>query len=165
MTIKINPYDKSTVEKAIKDIEAYKKDFTEKLHEFIRKLVEIGVDTAQVGFENAQYDGENDVAVTSSQSGNRAVVIAYGEAVGFIEFGTGINNPEWNNEGLGYVPPAHGTYGKGHGNRPKGWFFYPKGDGPAQRTLGNPPAEAMLRARNEMISRVSQVAREVWRNE
>lgn len=164
MTIKINPYDKTSIENAIKAVENYKKDFTQKLNMFVRRLAEVGVDVAEVVFANAEYDGNNDVVVTMTHSGGRAAVIAYGETVGFIEFGTGINNPEWNDNGMDFTPPAHGTYGKGHGAWPKGWFFNPSDGSPAQRTLGNPPAEAMRGARDEMISRAVQIAREVWRN-
>ena len=95
-------------------------------------------------------------------SGNKAVIIAEGETVGFIEFGTGIRNPEWDNSGMDYTPPKHGTYGKKRGARPHGWYFKP-GEGAVQHTYGNPPAEAMRTARDVMIERIARIAREVFR--
>ena len=144
-------------------MEQYKKDFLAKEELFVKRLAEIGVSVASTGFSLADYDGENDVRVTMTQSGTRATVIAYGETVGFIEFGTGVRNPEWDNTGMEYTPPKHGTYGKGYGARPKGWFFTVGEGGAAQHTYGNYPAEAMRTARDEMIERVTQIAREVWR--
>ena len=162
MKIKIDPFDKKSINAAIKQLEQYKKDFLAKEAIFVKRLAEIGVSVASTGFALADYDGVNDVQVTMTQSGTSATVIAYGETVGFIEFGTGIRNPEWDNSGMEYTPPKHGTYGKGYGARPKGWYFKP-GEGAVQHTYGNPPAEAMRTARDVMIEKVTQIAREVWR--
>jgi hypothetical protein len=161
MKITINPLDKNSVAEAIKQVKQYKKDFLAKEKIFVKRLAEIGVSVASAGFATADYDGINDVQVTMTQRGTRAVVTAFGETVGFIEFGTGVKYPEWDNTGMDYTPPKHGTYGKGQGARPKGWFFV-QGIGAAQHTYGNPPAEAMRTARDVMIERVTQIAREVW---
>lgn len=162
MKIVINPFDKKSITEAIKQLEQYKKDFLAKEKLFVKRLAEIGVSVATTGFELADYDGINDVQVTMTQSGTNATVTAFGETVGFIEFGTGVRNPEWDNSGMEYTPPKHGTYGKGFGARPHGWYFKP-GEGAAQHTYGNPPAEAMRTARDVMIEKVTQIAREVWR--
>ena len=162
MKIRVNPFDKASIDAAIKQVQEYKKDFLAKEEIFIKRLAEIGVSVASTGFELADYDGENDVTVRLEWRGNKAVVIAEGYTVGFIEFGTGIKNPEWDNSGMDYTPPKHGTYGKGHGKRPKGWYFKP-GEGSVQHTFGNHPAEAMRTARDVMIERITRIAREVWR--
>ena len=163
MKITIDPFDKKSISAAIKQLEQYKKDFLAKEAVFVKRLAEIGVSVASTGFALADYDGTNDVQVTMTQSGTRASVIAYGETVGFIEFGTGVRNPEWDSAGMEYTPPKHGTYGKGLGARPKGWFFTAGEGGAAQHTYGNHPAEAMRTARDVMIEKVVQIAREVWR--
>ena len=162
MKITIDPFDPKSIQKAIDQLEQYKNDFLAKERIFVKRLAEIGVSVASTGFAMADYDGENDVQVTMKHSGTTATVIAYGETVGFIEFGTGVKFPEWDNSGMEYTPPKHGTYGKGYGARPKGWFFK-QGEGAAQHTYGNQPAEAMRTARDVMIERVTQIAREVWR--
>lgn len=162
MKIKINPYDPKSIDKAIKQLQEYKKDFLAKEQIFIKRLAEIGVSVASTGFAVADYDGVKDVQVTMSQSGAKATVTAFGETVGFIEFGTGVKFPEWDSSGMQYTPPEHGTYGKGRGASPKGWWFTAS-PGASMHTYGNPPAEAMLTARNTMIEQVVQIAREVWR--
>lgn len=163
MKIRINPYDTKTIDAAIKQLNAYKKDFRAKEEDFVRRLKEIGVSVARAGFATADYDGVNDVLVTETQGGTRAAVIAYGETVGFIEFGTGVRYPEWNSADTKYTPPAHGTYGKGRGKNPHGWYFKQSDGAAAIHTYGNPPAEAMLTARDRMIESVVQIAREVWK--
>lgn len=162
MRIRINPYDEKSIAEALEKVKQYKRDFATKEREFIKRLAEIGVSVASTGFEVADYDGVKDAQVSMTLRGTRAEVIAYGETVGFLEFGTGVRYPEWDNSGMDYTPPKHGTYGKGHGKRPKGWFFKP-GEGAVQHTYGNPPAEALRTARDVMVERVVQIAREVWR--
>ena len=163
MKIGINPYDKKSIDEAVKLLKQYKKDFLAKEELFVKRLAEIGVSVAATGFALADYDGINDVRVTMTQSGTKVVVMAMGSTVGFIEFGTGVRNPEWDNSGMEYTPPKHGTYGKGMGARPKGWFFKENEGAAARHTYGNVPAEAMKTARDVMIEQVVQIAREVWR--
>lgn len=163
MKIVINPFDKKSIDAALQKVKQYEKDFQAKEIEFVRRLKETGVSVAEAGFATADYDGVNDVLIAETQNGPRAVVIAYGETVGFIEFGTGVKFREYDSSTTEYTPPKHGTYGKGRGKNPHGWYFK-QGEGAAARhTYGNPPAEAMLAARDEMIQRVTQIAREVWK--
>ena len=70
-----------------------------------------------------------------------------------------INNHEYVTK---IFPPKHGTYGEGKGAQPWGWWYSPADGGKGVHTYGNKPAEAMLAARNEMIEKVTQVAKEVW---
>lgn len=163
MKILIDPFDSNSIKNAIKQLRQYKSDFLAKEEIFIKRLAEIGVSVARTGFALAHYDGVNDVQVVMAQSGSMATVIAFGEAVGFIEFGTGVKYPEWDSTGMEYTPPEHGSYGKGQGTRPKGWYFSQHTGAKAQHTYGNPPAEAMKTARDVMVERVVQIAREVWR--
>lgn len=163
MKITINPYDPKSITAAINQLKQYRKDFLAKEELFVKRLAEIGVSVASAGFATADYDGIKDVVVTLEHQGNRAAVVASGETVGFIEFGTGVRFSEWNNTGMEFTPPKHGTYGKGFGARPKGWYFTVGEGGAAQHTYGNQPAEAMRTARDVMIEKVIQIAREVWR--
>lgn len=163
MKIVINPFDKKSIAKAEELVKQYKRDFEAKEQEFTRRLAEIGVHTATTLFHVADYDGSKDVTVYLEKTDRGYAVVAAGSTVGFLEFGTGIRNREWDGKDLGYTPPPHGTYGKGHGKQPWGWWFKPNEGGKAIHTYGNPPAEAMLTARDNMIMYVTQIAREVWK--
>lgn len=163
MKIVVNPLDKKSIDDAIQMITQYKKDFESKKAEFLRRLAEIGVRVAQAGFAAADYDGENDVVVSMEETSSGYSVVASGRTVGFIEFGTGVKYPEWDNTDMDYTPPKHGTYGKGQGKNPHGWWFKQNDGGRATHTYGNTPAEAMRTARDEMVDRVTAIAREVWK--
>ena len=163
MKITINPYDPESVTSALEQVQKYKKDFLAKEKEFVRRLAEIGVRVAQSGFSTADYDGVNDVTVSLVRSGKKYSVVASGETVGFIEFGTGVKYPEWDDTDMDYTPPKHGTYGKGRGADLGHWWFKQSDEARARHTYGNQPAEAMKTARDEMIEQVTAVAREVWK--
>ena len=164
MRIIIDPFDKKSITAAIKKLEQYEKEFKAKEADFVRRLVEIGVSVAETGFSMADYDGENDVLIAETQNGPRAAVIAYGQTVGFIEFGTGVKFREYNSSDTEFTPPPHGSYGKGKGANPKGWYYNTANEGDTGRhTYGNPPAEVMLTARDVMVERVVRIAREVWK--
>lgn len=163
MKIVINPFDKKSIEEAERIVRQYKKDFEVKEAEFVRRLAEIGVSVASAGFATADYDGVNDVVVSMEKTATGYTVVASGKAVGFIEFGTGVRYPEWDGADVEYTPPPHGSYGKGQGKNPYGWWFKGSDGAVARHTYGNQPAEAMLTARNQMIERVTTIAREVWR--
>ncbi len=164
MRIVINPFDKKSIENAERIVWQYKTDFEVKEQEFLRRLAEVGVSVASAGFSMADYDGVNDVVVSMEKTATGYSVIASGETVGFIEFGTGVRYPEWSGEDVEYTPPPHGSYGKGQGKNPWGWWFRGSEGAVAQHTYGNMPAEAMLMARNQMIEQVIAIAREVFRN-
>lgn len=163
MKIVIDPFDTKSIDNAIKEVKRYKQEFAAKEKEFVKRLAELGVSVASTSFAMADYDGVNDVQVTMTQGGGSAVVTAFGETVGFIEFGTGVKYPEWDASGMEYTPPKHGTYGKGRGKNPHGWYFKQSDGASARHTYGNPPAEAMRTARDVMVERVIQIAREVWK--
>lgn len=163
MKISIDPFDKASINSAYQKLQQYEKDLKAKETEFVRRLTEIGVTVASTGFSLADYDGENDVLISQTQFGDRAAVIAYGSTVGFIEFGTGVKFREYSAVRSDFTPPPHGSYGKGKGANPHGWYFKQNEGAAGRHTYGNPPAEVMLTARDVMVERVVQIAREVFR--
>ena len=166
MKIVINPFDKKSIDSALKMVQQYKRDFEKKEQEFCRRLAELGVRLANGEYSVADPEGEHAITVYLEKTDKGYRVKAEGSTIGFLEFGTGIRHKEWvdNNNvgGTPYTPPPHGSYGKGHGKQPYGWWFNSEEYGVTMHTYGNPPAEAMLVARDAMVARVVQIAREVW---
>ena len=162
MKIVVNPYDIKSINSALKQIEVYQREFEVKEQEFVKRLAEIGLSVARTGYQVADYDGEKDVVVSMNQAGTQATIVASGQTVGFVEFGTGVKYPEWSGNNVDFTPPPHGSYGKGKGKNPHGWWFT-AGAGASQHTYGNMPAEAMLTARDRMIEQVTRIAREVFK--
>ena len=176
--------DASSLTKAIKDLTELQGRLNAKADELVRRLAEIGVEVARSEYQSAPYAGVNDVEVDYNQDNGRgtATIVATGNAVLFIEFGTGILNPEdWNARGAlsnseGVV--LHGQYGDHKGNSVFGWTYNgempanpPVGTNPSYKssnaihTYGEGPHPAMYHARKEIIEKVQEIAKEVFSND
>ena len=163
--------DLNNIDKAIQDVQDYEKEIKRKLGILTERLAELGAKIAKASFENALYAGYNDVEVSVEpvENANGYKVVAKGQAVLFIEFGTGITNPEHPQQGEipGIVP--HGEYGKKRGKQIKGWVYKGVpgnagkeiGEGKVH-TLGNPPSRSMYQATKDMQAKVYEIAKEVF---
>lgn len=162
----------SGIDELKKKIEARKNNFANKGQIFLQKLAEAGLTVAQAQFRTAQYDGVNDVVVkVEVLDKNRVAVVANGQAVAFIEFGTGISYPKEHPKAQ-QMGAVRGSFGQGKGNN-ESWTYYGEtgtdgvairdsDKGTVVRTKGNPPARAMYYASQEMIGKITQIAEEVF---
>ena len=162
-TIRINGLSEATINAAVQELRQQAEWVQRKEAEFIQKLAERGRDVASVKFASAKYDGNNDVSVRVDATGSVAVIYAEGEAVAFIEFGSGAK------EGYGHhLAGEHGlgpgTWstneelgGKGHWDDPNGWYYKH-----GEKSLGNPPAMAMYDAVQAMTAEITTIAKEVF---
>lgn len=160
----------TNTDKVAKQIRAYTNQLQIKYSRALERIAVIGGGTARVKFTQAFYAGKNDVEIEVKRvTDTHYQVIASGETVLFIEFGTGISNPELvEPSGLTY---KHGTYGKGKGANPNGWVYVgeqgnagqPLGNG-VYKTMGNPPARAMYDASKDMRAEITRIFREEFQS-
>lgn len=166
MNISINGLDST-----ISHMKTLNDNLLNKTSTLVAHLINAGYEIADYRFGIAQYDGTNDVSLSMSFSGNTATLTASGQAVLFIEFGSGITFTEKNPKAveLGFI---RGKYGKGNGSKPS-WVYVgeqgsnghflreTKDEQAVVRTKGNPPANAMYEAsktiRQKLISEVKEV--------
>ena len=171
MKIKVRLSD-AGLRDAERQIQEYKTTLNKKAQEFAKALADKGIDVAKVRFANAEYAGSNDVSCHVEQNGNTCTIVAEGNSVAFIEFGTGVMHSSYGGElpnGVG----EHGTYGNENGKH-KRWYYYGEsgnagtpvkevdGKGQLNYTSGNDAAMAMWGAVEEMASQVEATWREVW---
>lgn len=149
-----------SIKNAVKEVRKYQKWVAAKEKELRTRLAMLGATVASIQFARAIYSGSNDVTVRVDDTGSVAVIYAEGEAVAFIEFGAGATYG-YGHPLAGQFGVGPGTYpdGKGNWDNPNGWWF-----GSGQHTYGNPPAEAMYRAVQEITENVTEIAREVFRS-
>lgn len=167
ISIKINGLDELK-----KKVESQSQSFKSKGQTFLLRLAKEGLNVARAEFNSAQYDGTNDVTVMIEIVGkNKVAVVANGQAVAFIEFGTGIHYTEQHPK-ADEMGAVRGGYGKGKGNNDS-WTYYGEtgtsgtviketDKGTVVRTKGNPPARAMYDASQKMIEKIQEIAREVF---
>lgn len=155
------------VKEVVDKLSDYQKNAENKLNLLLEKLCTLGAYRARIDFSNAMYAGNNDVEISVESTSSGYEVVASGASVLFIEFGTGVINPEHPQSAeFGF---AHGQYGDGKGANEKGWTYageqgnagQPIRDG-VYRTYGNPPAKAMYNAAKDMKSEILKIAKEVF---
>ena len=155
ITIELNP---TSINKAIKDIRKLNAEWDRKIDEVTRRLSEIGATKASLGFSRAVYTGDNDVSISVEPIENGYSIVASGEAVLFLEFGSGVTYGYGHPAPMNYGP---GTYpGNGHWDDPRGWWL-PKDKG-GLHTYGNPPSATMYQTGKELQQEILRIAREVF---
>ena len=163
----------SDIDRAIKELEQYKREITRKTELLRSKIAERVASLAQSGFNNAIVDDitaesggarKADVAVSIDERDNVTVVIASGEDAVWVEFGAGV----YHNGSAGSSPHPKGSelgmtiggYGKGMGKR-QAWGFYE--DGELRITHGTPSVMPMYNALKTVCDDIVDIAKEVFR--
>ena len=155
--------DTKSINKAIKELEKYKRDLEQKKRTFMERLAEFGRNNASFLYPK----GEISVSVVWKDE-NTIAVRASGEEIAFIEFGTGITyggghpKPVIYDEGVARQM-GKGTFpsDKGHWDDPNGWW-YPLGNGEYAHTYGNPPTATMYNTARAMERQAQIIIKEVF---
>lgn len=160
-----------TVDKSQFNIDKIYSDIEKRTENLVNDIAEAGRDKARTNFDLALYAGTKDVTVgiEPGESGKISkTIVATGRSVLFIEFGTGILYPDTHPQSaeFGFV---RGTFGKGQGANPKGWFYFgepgemgeaPRNQKLAERglihTFGNPANMCMYDTAKELKARMAE---------
>ena len=150
-----------SIEQAIKELNDYNNGLHAKANLLCQRLADLGAIKVTLGFARAIYTGRKDIAIEVEQTDKGYLIVAEGESVAFVEFGTGAKMGGGHplNSQFGTGP---GTFpgGKGHWNNPHGWYLpRDKGGG---HTYGNPPSMTMYNAGKELHEEIVRIAREVF---
>lgn len=154
-------------------LEARRRAVTD-LGRFLGALAQGGADVAQARFNAAYYSGDKTVSVTvNRRSDTEYEVVASGQSVMFIEFGSGVSYSHDNP-----LQPAGwdaGSWSATHKDAitPWGeWVYAGVGDGDAEPvgghrdgvwwTHGNPSANAMYEASKDMRAQIGAAWRQTF---
>lgn len=154
----------------IKEIKNYQKWLEQTVKVYVKELAKVGVEVASVKFGNAIYDGTNDVTVSVKEDGSAAIVRADGQAVLFIEFGTGVKYPDDHPLQM----YERGTYGYGLGANEEGWHYSGDPGSNGERvtqgkwtgrvhTFGNPANACMYGTVRELEEQMDDIAKRVFK--
>ena len=160
-TIRIDGLSEANINAAVRELRRYAEWVEQKEVELVAKLAAVGKQVAEINFAYAVYDGANDVSVRVDNTGSVAVIYAEGNAVAFIEFGSGATmgygHPDAGEHGFGPGTWSTGESGKGHWDDPNGWYYKH-----GEKSYGNPPAMAMWQAVQTMTEELTEIAKEVF---
>lgn len=165
------------VNRAIRELEQYKRDFEAKCDELLKRVADRLAEEAKRGFSGAIVDDLTEksgsprtasVEVKAEKRGDYYVVVADGEDAVWVEFGAGVyhngavgsspNPLAGNVTGIPNPPIAIGTFGVN--GRKTSWGFYE--DGELKITHGTPATMPMYKAVQTVSREVLSIAREVF---
>ena len=165
--------NEASINRAIKELEDYKKWLLSKTKEFLKALADEGVEIANTKFAKAVYDGTNVVSCSVEERGDgKVAVVAVGGATLFIEFGTGVKYPD-NHPEAGEHGMVRGGYGYHLGRLENGWRYTgnPGSNGEVitegkhageVHTYGNPANMCMYLTVRELQDKFEEIARRVY---
>lgn len=168
--ITVNVLDPKSVEKAIKQLNAYKKEVETKTTELAQRLTNLGADIARIKIVEmgAYYSGEllSGVSGYFSPTLNAGFIRVTSDHVAFVEFGTGVvgqSNPHRNGEYLSLASWGYVTGSKIFTTKDGkvGWV-YPTDDGGFRFTEGMPSRPFMYETALELERQYMQIAKEVF---
>ena len=152
------------VDKVLDNILTLTHSLDSKLQEICKRLADLGVDVARAWYDMGTIGGkqEKQTSVETIPTENGCMIRAYGDAVFFLEFGTGVyaQSNEMNTENLDTSP---GSWSKDHVKMftEKGyWYYKPTGF----MGVGTEPYDGMNRARAEIMRNIDTIAKEVFTN-
>ena len=156
--IVIDPFNPIAVDAAIREIREHEKWVKKKSMELCKRLAEIGANVASIHFAS----GNDDVNVTVEPINNGYAVVARGQSVCFLEFGTGIaaGNGYDTNEITPPVPiePKSWSNTKGTGEFAKYGSWHYQGE----KYTMTVPRMGMYHASVETKRLMEQIAQEVF---
>lgn len=166
--IKINLFDGVSINDAIKQIQEYNRNFKRKTQILIDKLAEKGLEVVQTTMESvpAEEKGSYNTEIINNSRGDiiGAAIRLTGDKVLFIEFSAGIT---YGTPKGGYPLDSGKQYGVGtypgqvHAEDPRGWWYVDE-QGNKHHSYGNRSYMPMYHAELEILSQVSNIAKEVF---
>lgn len=156
----------ATLSKAINALESYEKSLESKNQRLLHEVADAISGEASARFDAAQYDGNYSVVMKTEFYGDsRSYVVAEGDKVAFIEFGTGGKYPDIHPNAtepwMEHSSWSLGAYGKGHWDSPHGWFFESE-DGKYEHTYGNPANMCLYYSVRSVERKIPDIAKEVF---
>lgn len=155
-------FDPESLSEAIRFLEDYERWAKEKGNELCRRLADIGANIARIHFDGGYIDGNDDVTVTVIPNNEGYQIIANGESVCFLEFGTGVA------AGNGYdtsvidppvdISPASWSKTEGSGAFYEHWYWYYN----KRRYTMTTPRMGMYHAVREIEQQLPKIAEEVF---
>ena len=167
--INISLTKKGSIERAIKELEQYKRDLNRKTELFVEELARIGVNIAMMtlatkGSGDSPRGADFAVEINNDGEAVKGMITVSSSSILMWEFGAGIKfngmtspNPKADEFGMG-----PGTYpGQTHVPDPGYWFYYDE-NGNSHYSVGTEATMPMYSASLEMIDNIYRIAKEVF---
>ena len=152
--------DTKDINRAIRDLEKFKKQFLEKCDRLVEALTDEGVEVAKIQVKqlDAWYTGElmNSIEGYYSPTYNVGIIKAGAYYAAYVEFGTGVvgsRSAHPNPQGWQYDVNGHGD---------KGWVYYDDDGGKFRWTKGFKSRPFMYNTARQLEKECEKIAKEVF---
>ena len=152
--------DEAEIDRAIREVKAYKRLFLSKCENLVKELTAQGAEIArvQVAQLDAIYTGDlrNSIGDYFSTKTGVGIIRADAYYAIYVEFGTGVvgsQSPHPNPQGWQYDVNAHGD---------KGWVYYDDENGQFRWTKGFKSRPFMYNTARELEKKCLEIAQEVF---
>ena len=152
--------DEKEIDRAIKEVKQFEKEFLRKCNLLVEKLTDYGVEVAkiQVASLGAFDTGElqNSIKGYYSPSTNVGIIEAGAYYAVYVEFGTGVvgsQSPHPKPQGWQYDVNQHGD---------EGWVYYDDGSGKFRWTKGFKSRPFMYNTARQLEKECKKIAEEVF---
>lgn len=152
--------DTKDIQRAIKELKAYKKQFLDRCNQLVEALTDYGVEVAKVQISelDAYYTGElmNSIEGYFSPTTQVGIIKAGAYYAAYVEFGTGVvgsRSPHPDPQGWQYDVNAHGD---------EGWVYYDDDSGNFRWTKGFKSRPFMYNTAREIEKNCAKIAKEVF---
>lgn len=159
ITINLDP---KSIDKAIKELQEYKRDLKSKINELVEELTYRGEEIAKIEVKamDAVYTGELERSIKGyfSHSTGVGIIEAGAPYAVYVEFGTGVvgegsPHPDIRASGWVYDINNHGE---------EGWVYFNERDGKLHWTKGFKSRPFMYNTAQQLEKECSRIAREVF---
>ena len=172
MVIKITGHSAESLQKAARQVEAYRDELIDNNAAFLSILLDIGImegdkmnNSVARDYEPPTFDKEDPLMSGGNSPKMLATLSLVGEDAAFVEFGAGVHyngeagsSPHPWGADLGFTI---GSYGMHQGLNDY-WFY--KEDGEWKKSHGTPAEMPLFRAGQAMRNNLMRVAREAFRS-
>ena len=152
--------DEKEINRAIREVAKFRKEFLEKCNRLIEALTDEGVEIAKlkVAELDAVYTGElmNSIDGYYSPTYNVGIIKAGAYYAAYVEFGTGVvgsQSPHPNPNGWQYDVNAHGD---------EGWVYYDDESGKFRWTKGFKSRPFMYNTARQLEKECKRISQEVF---
>lgn len=152
--------DEKEIDRAIQEVEKFKKEFLKKCNLLVEALTDEGVKIAKLEVQqlDAFYTGElwNSIEGYYSPTYNVGIIKAGAYYAAYVEFGTGVvgkGSPHPNPQGYQYDVNQHGD---------EGWVYYDDESGKFRWTKGFKSRPFMYNTARQLEKECKKIAEEVF---
>ena len=150
------------LESAISWLDNYAKQLDKNVERLIGMMLQEGETYAKSTLGHIDTGATYSSISIAYRSGNKGILVAGGASI-WIEFGTGVaHNSELHPKASELGMSPHGTYGKGYGANPDGWYYYDEDWQEWRHTKGIPQNRFFYNTAQMLRREYKRMAQEVF---